>query len=96
MIKAGIVFLFHSFISFPTNQVEASTSPKKKAQTITGWSVSNHVIILANENTLTAIPATMEIKKLPLIAFQNAPHFPVKNNFKLFPLMLFIESISSS
>ena len=69
---------------------------KEKAQTITGWSVSNHVIILANENTLIPIPASREIRKLPLIAFQNAPHFPVKNNFKLFPLMLFIESTNSS
>ena len=91
-----IVFQFHSFISFPTNQVEANTKPKKKDHTKMGCAASSHVMSLASEKTLMPIPSRMENKKLPLIYFQKAPHLPVKRSFRLSLLMLFMELINSS
>ena len=53
-------------------------------------------MIFASENMLIPIPATIESKKLALIPFQKAAIFPVNNCFNVVPLILLIESISSS
>mgnify|MGYP003375388154 CR=1 FL=1 len=89
MTKATHVFqLFPSLMSFDTNQVDASTSPKKNDHTNIGWFTNSHVISLANENTLIPIPASRKNKKLPLIFFQKVDHFPEKKSFRLSRLIL--------
>ena len=96
MIKLSIDFQFHCLISFDTNQVEASTNPKKKAHTRIGWVTNSQVMSFASEKMLIPMPATIASRKLAFIAFQKAAILPVKSNFRLAPLILLIESISSS
>lgn len=60
----AMVFQFHSFISFDTNQVEAKTKPKKNDHTNTGWATNSQVMTFANENTLIPIPKRIEKRKL--------------------------------
>lgn len=89
MIKHRTDFQFHCLMSFDTNQVEASTNPKKNAHTRIGCVTSNHVMIFAKEKILIPIPATMDNRKFALIAFQNAAILPVNSSFRLAPLIPF-------
>ena len=61
-----------------------------------GWVSSKYFINFASENMDMAIPATTEIKKFPLMCFQNSFSWKVPNKRNAFRFIDRIDSINSS
>ena len=83
---AMIILGDHDLICFPIYKILANTSPKKKAQSRIGSLCKSHLIILANDKILMAIPENKANRKLPFIDLQadlKPSFFQTLNTLKL-------------
>ena len=95
-INEVMVSISHFFISLDTMRAEITMRPKKKDQMYNGWVSSKYFINFASENMDMAIPATTEIKKFPLMCFQNSFNWKVPSKRNAFKFIDRIDSINSS
>ena len=77
-------------------RAEIMMRPKKKDQTYNGWVSSKNFINFARENMDMAIPATTEIRKFPLMCFQNSFNWRAPSKRNAFRFIDRIDSINSS
>ena len=70
--------------------------PKKKDHRGIGSLAIRYCISFASEKKLIPIPNINDIRKLPLMCFQNCPILPVKSSLKACALMDLMEPSNSS